>query len=101
MRRLNIEILRDDEIMHHEMGRITHKHHVLQTEEKFKKSLSPYNDKRWINKNGEEFETYSFGHWKLKGKYNLYIKYILIYIFIFTDAELGNVLAELIQEAKN
>ena len=52
--------LLDNEIMYHEMGRITHKHHVLQTEEKFKKSLSPYNDKRWINKNGEEFETYSF-----------------------------------------
>ena len=65
------------------MGRITHKHHLLQTEEKLKKSLSPYNDKRWINKNGEEFETYSFGHWRLKGKYkyNLYVK---IYTYIYS-----------------
>ena len=36
----------------------------------------------------------------MKGKYNLYVKYIRIYIFIFTDAELGNLLAELIQDAK-
>ena len=52
----------EDKIMYHKMVRIAHKHHQLETEEKFKKSLSPYNDKRWIKKNGEEFETYSFGH---------------------------------------
>ena len=83
------------------MVRIAHKHHQLETEEKLKKSLSPYNDKRWIKKNGEEFETYSFGHWRLTGKYkyNLYVKNIYLYVFIFTDGELETVLAELIEEA--
>ena len=96
----------EDEIMYHKMVRIAHKHHQLETEEKLKKSLSPYNDKRWIKKNGEEFETYSFGHWRLTGKYkyNLYVKNIYLYIFIFTDGELEKgeletVLAELIEEA--
>ena len=71
--------------MYHSMMRIGHTHQQLETIETLKKSLSPYNDKRWINKNGEEFETYSFGHWRLKGKYkyNLYVKlYTYIYLYL-------------------
>ena len=58
----------DDELMYHSMMRIGHTHHQLETVETLKKSLSPYNDKKWIQKNGDEFETYSFGHWRLAGK---------------------------------
>ena len=67
--------------MYHSMMRIGHTHHQLETVETLKKSLSPYNDKKWIQKNGDEFETYSFGHWRLAGKYkyNLYI-YVLKYV---------------------
>ena len=34
------------------MVRIGHTHHQLQTIEALKKSLSPYNDKKWIQKKG-------------------------------------------------
>ena len=54
-------------IMEHKQCRIAHTKHRLETIDKSKKSLCGYNDKRWIHKNEEdEFETYSFGHKKLK-----------------------------------
>ena len=39
-----------------------HTHHQLETIETLKESLAPYNDKKWIKKNGGMFTTYSFGH---------------------------------------
>ena len=33
-----------------------HKQHRLETVDKYKKSLYGYNDKRWIDRNGTEFE---------------------------------------------
>ena len=30
-----------------------------------KKSLSPYNDKKWITYNDGEFTCYSYGHYKI------------------------------------
>ena len=59
------------------MMRIGHTHHQLESIETLKKSLSPYNDKKWINKNGGEFKTYSFGHKNIPGKY----KYIYLYLW--------------------
>ena len=34
-----------------------------------KKSLSPFNDKKWIEKHGDTFITYSFGHKNIKVGY--------------------------------
>ena len=59
----------EDEVMYHSMMRIGHTHHQLESIETLKKSPSPYNDKKWINKNGGEFKTYSFGHKNILGKY--------------------------------
>ena len=50
------------------MSKIGHTHHSVETQHTMKRSLNPYNDKKWINKNGDEFETYSFGHRKLEGQ---------------------------------
>ena len=55
----------DDEEMYHNMVRIGHTHHQLETIEALKKSLSPYNDKKWIKKNGNVFKIYSLGHDKI------------------------------------
>ena len=55
----------DDEEMYHNMVQIGHTHHQLETQDTLKKSLSPYNDKKWIQKNGDVFTTYSFGHNKI------------------------------------
>ena len=56
--------LMENEMMKHMMSKIGHTHHRVETMDKLKKSLSPYNDKKLINMNGDEFETYSFGHRK-------------------------------------
>ena len=93
----------EDEVMYHSMMRIGHTHHQLESIETLKKSLSPYNDKKWINKNGGEFKTYSFGDKNISSKY----KYIYIYIYtyikysIFTVGELETVLTELIKEGND
>ena len=63
------ESLMEDVVMEHMQCRIGHTKHRLETVDNPKRSLCPYNDKRWINKNGTEFETYSFGHKKLKGNF--------------------------------
>ena len=72
--------LMNNDQMYHKMVNITHDKHTLETSTKLKKSLSPFNDKKWINKDGEEFTTYSFGHKDIPGepKYNYkkYIKYV-------------------------
>ena len=48
--------------MYHNMVSIGHTHYQLQTIEALKKSLSPYNDKKWIQKNGDVFTPCSFGY---------------------------------------
>ena len=40
--------------------------HNLYTADVKKISLSPFNDKKFILWNGEEYTTYSFGHYKTK-----------------------------------
>ena len=54
--------------MNHKMVNIVHDHHQLETSCTLKKSLSPFNDKKWIDKNETEFTTYSFGHKDIAGE---------------------------------
>ena len=54
--------------MRHQMTRIGHTHHQLQTISSIKKTLSPFNDKKWIDKDGNDFNTHSFGHRDIPGK---------------------------------
>ena len=58
----------NDEEMHHTSVNIQHCHHMLETKTSLKKTLSPMNDKKYIEKNGEVFTTYSFGHKDIKGE---------------------------------
>merc|ERR1711954_139468 len=46
--------LMNDEQMYHRMVKIGHTHHQLETQDILKKSLSPFNDKKWIQKNGSD-----------------------------------------------
>ena len=55
--------------MCHKMVNIVHDHHQLETFDTLKKSLSPFNDKKLINKEGSEFTTYSFGHKDIPGEF--------------------------------
>ena len=57
--------LMNNEQMSHKMVKIGHTHHQLETQDILKKSLSPFNDKKWIQKNGSHFTTHSFGHYKV------------------------------------
>ena len=47
------------------MIRIVQDEHQLYTVQTIKCSLSPYNDKKWISKERDEFQSYSFGHYKI------------------------------------
>ena len=47
---------------YHKDVKIGHEKHQLETQHFIKKSLSPFNDKKWIQKSGNEFISYSFGH---------------------------------------
>ena len=49
----------------HNMVRITQEKHKLYTIEMEKKSLSPFSDKKYITRNGNEFITHSYGHYKI------------------------------------
>ena len=40
--------------------------HKLYTVEMEKKSLNPFNDKKWVSRDGDDFISYSFGHYKMK-----------------------------------
>ena len=51
--------------MMHKQTRIVQKEHELFTVETKKTSLSPFNDKKWITREGDTFKTYSFGHHKI------------------------------------
>merc|ERR1711954_300558 len=57
--------LMNDEQIYHKMVKIGHNHHQLETQDTLKKSLSPFNDKKWIHKNRSDFITRSFGHNKI------------------------------------
>ena len=48
------------------MMRIQHEKHQLYTMEIEKKSLSPFNDKKWITRDGNYFTSYSYGHYRIK-----------------------------------
>ena len=60
--------LMEDIEMRHQMVRIGHTNHQLETQTSMKKSLSPFNDKKWIIKDGHDFKTHSFGHKDIPGK---------------------------------
>ena len=50
----------------HKWAGIQQEKHELYTVEVEKKSLSPFNDKKWITRDGDIFTSYSFGHYKIK-----------------------------------
>ena len=52
--------------MSNKMTRIMQENHKLYTVEVEKKSLSPFNDKKWVSRDGDDFISYSFGHYKIK-----------------------------------
>ena len=52
--------------MSNKMTRIMQENHKLYTVEVEKKSLSPYNDKKWVSRDGDDFISHSFGHYKIK-----------------------------------
>ena len=61
--------LMNNEQMYHETVNIAHDHHQLETSTTLKKkSFSPFNDKKWIDKKGSEFTLYSFGHKDIPGE---------------------------------
>ena len=53
------------EQMMHKQTRIVQKDHELFTVEAKKTSLSPFNDKKWISRDGDRFKAYSFGHYRI------------------------------------
>ena len=50
----------------HKMTRIQQESHQFYTMELEKKSLNPFNDKKYIMRDGDIFTSYSFGHYKIK-----------------------------------
>ena len=50
--------------------KIYHEDHHLYTVDIAKKSLNPYNDKKWITFNDGEFTCFSYGHYKIDS-YNM------------------------------
>ena len=52
--------------MTHTMVRIAQERHQLYTMEIEKKSLSPFNDKKYITRDGDNFLSYSYGHYKIE-----------------------------------
>ena len=81
-------------VMEHKQCRIEHTKHRLETVDKYKKSLCAYNDKRWIDRNGTEFETYSFGHWRLKGNF-LFVLWNYYFSLFSEYRELDEVMLDL------
>ena len=51
--------------MTNKMTRIMQENHKLYTVEVEKKSLSPFNDKKWVSREGDNFISYSYGHYKI------------------------------------
>ena len=87
-----------------QMVKIGHKNHQLETQTTMKKSLSPFNDKKWIHKCGEDFKTYSFGNKNIEGELYLNFYKCLYCLFLFSWKEcdiLVDILADLYQEGNN
>ena len=55
--------------MYHNSVNIQHTHHQLETTTTLKKPWSPFNDKKYIEKNCDVFTTYSFGHKDIPGEF--------------------------------
>ena len=58
-------VLLNQEVRFHEGTKIFQQDHQLYTADVIKKSLSPYNDKKWIKMDDGEFTCYSYGHYKI------------------------------------
>ena len=70
----------------------------METQYKLKKSLNPFNDKKFIHKNeDDEFETYSFGHKKLEGEL-FYIFMKLFYFIFILEMEFEKLMHQLAEE---
>ena len=52
--------------MTNKMMRIQQTNHKLYTVEIEKKSLNPFNDKKYIIRDGDNFRSFSFGHYKIR-----------------------------------
>ena len=65
----------------HKWSGIQQEKHELYTVEVEKKSLSPFNDKKWITRDGDIFTSYSFGHYKIKKWDNVW-EMIKVYSYI-------------------
>ena len=59
------EVLINQKVRFHGGTKIHQEEHQLYTVDVAKKSLSPYNDKKWITYNDGEFTCYSYGHYKI------------------------------------
>ena len=59
------ETLFKKKTMKHLQTRILQKEHELFTSEVVKSSLSPFNDKKWVERDGDTFISYSYGHYKV------------------------------------
>jgi hypothetical protein len=51
--------------MKHTQTRILQREHELYTSQVVKSSLSPFNDKKWVERDGDTFISYSYGHFKV------------------------------------
>ena len=57
--------LLNQEVRFHEGTKIFQNKHQLYTIDVAKKSLSPYNDKKWITCDDGHYTCYSYGHYKI------------------------------------
>ena len=57
--------LLNQEVRYHLATKIMQKNHNLHTVDFAKKTLNPYNDKRWITFKEGDFTCYSYGHYKI------------------------------------
>lgn len=60
------ETLFEKKQMSHIGTKIMQEKHGLFTAEVKKISLSPFNDKKWISREGDQFTSFSFGHHRIK-----------------------------------
>ena len=67
------------------MVRIVQEKHKLYTVEMEKKSLSPFSDKKYITRNGDDFTTYSYGHYRISNQWKIvYICNVIVYFNLKT-----------------
>ena len=60
------QCLFEEKQLKHKQTRIIQENHNMFTATQNKTSLSPFNDKKWITREGDKFTSYSFGHYKLE-----------------------------------